>query len=60
MLIALCNSGSHVGLPSPKVSETPYLNLLYSLERTVVSLALFSSSAIPFLLGSNQAKKEAI
>jgi hypothetical protein len=60
MLIALCNSGSHVGLPSPKASETLYLNLLYSLEHTVVSLALFSSSTIPSLLGSNQAKKEAI
>jgi hypothetical protein len=47
-----------VGLPSPKASEAFYLNLLYSLERTVVSLALLSSSAIPSLLGSNQAKKE--
>jgi hypothetical protein len=49
-----------VGLPGPKASETPYLNLFYSLEHTVVSLALLSSSAILFLLGSNQAKKEAI
>jgi hypothetical protein len=49
-----------VGLPGPKVSEAPYLNLLYSLEHTVASLALFLSSAIPFLLGSNQAKKEAM
>jgi hypothetical protein len=49
-----------VGLPGPKVSEAPYLNLFYSLERTVASLALLSSSAIPSLLGSNQAKKEAI
>jgi hypothetical protein len=60
MLIALCSSGNHVGLPGPKVSEAPYLNLLYSLERTVVSLALLSSSVILSLLGSNQAKKEAI
>jgi hypothetical protein len=49
-----------VGLPGPKASEAPYLNLLYSLEHTVVSLVLLLSSAIPFLLGSNQAKKEAI
>jgi hypothetical protein len=49
-----------VGLPGPKASETPYLNLLYSLERTVVSLALLSSSVILSLLGSNQAKKEAM
>jgi hypothetical protein len=60
MLIALYNSGSHIGLPSPKVSETLDLNLFYSLERTVVSLALPSSSAILSLLGSNQAKKEAM
>jgi hypothetical protein len=49
-----------VGLPGPKTSETPYLNLLYSLEYTIVSLALFLSSVILFLLGSNQAKKEVI
>jgi hypothetical protein len=49
-----------VGLPGPKTSEAPYLNLFYSLERTVVSLALFSSSTILSLLGSNQAKKEAM
>jgi hypothetical protein len=49
-----------VGLPSPKTSEAPYLNLFYFLEHTVVSLALLSSSAIPSLLGSNQAKKEAM
>jgi hypothetical protein len=49
-----------VGLSSPKASEAPYLNLLYSLERTVASLVFFLSSTIPFLLGSNQAKKEAI
>jgi hypothetical protein len=60
MLIALCNSGSHVGLPSPKTSETPYLNLFYFLERTIVSLAFLSSSAILSLLGSNQAKKKAM
>jgi hypothetical protein len=60
MLIALYNSGSHVGLPSPKASETPYLNLFYSLEHIVVSLAFLSSSIILSLLGSNQAKKEAM
>jgi hypothetical protein len=60
MLIALYNSGNHVGLPDSKTSETPYLNLFYSLEHTVVFLVLFLSSAIPSLLGSNQAKKEAI
>jgi hypothetical protein len=60
MLIALCSSRNHVGLSSPKISETLYLNLLYSLERTVISLAFLSSSAILSLLGSNQAKKEAI
>jgi hypothetical protein len=60
MLIALCNSGSHIGLFGPKASKASYLNLLYSLKHTVVSLALLLSSAIPFLLGSNQAKKEAI
>jgi hypothetical protein len=49
-----------MGLPSPKTSEAPDLNLLYSLEHMIVSLVLLSSSAIPFLLGSNQAKKEAI
>jgi hypothetical protein len=49
-----------VGLPGPKASETPYLNLFYSLEHTVASLALLSSSAIPSLLGLNQAKKEAM
>jgi hypothetical protein len=60
MLIALCNSGNHVGLPGPKTSEAPYLNLFYSLEHTVVSLALLSSGAIFSLLGSNQAKKKII
>jgi hypothetical protein len=60
MLIALCSSRNHVGLPGPKASEALYLNLLYSLEHTVASLALLSSSAIPSLLGSNQAKKEVI
>jgi hypothetical protein len=60
MLIALCNSGNHVGLLGPKVSEVPYLNLLYSLEHIVVSLALLSSNTIPSLLGSNQAKKKAM
>jgi hypothetical protein len=60
MLIALYNSGSHVGLPGPKTSETPYLNLFYSLEYIIVSLALLLSNAILFLLGSNQAKKEVI
>jgi hypothetical protein len=49
-----------MGLPGPKTSETPYLNLLYSLEHIVASLALLLSSTIPFLLGSNQAKKEVI
>jgi hypothetical protein len=49
-----------VGLPSPKASETPYLNLFYSLEHIVVSLAFLSSSIILSLLGSNQAKKEAM
>jgi hypothetical protein len=60
MLIALCNSGSHVGLSSPKASEAPYLNLLYFLEHIVVSLVFLLSSAIFSLLDSNQAKKEAI
>jgi MFS-type transporter involved in bile tolerance (Atg22 family) len=60
MLIALYSSRSHVGLPSPKTSETPYLNLFYFLEHTVVFLALFLSSVILFLLGLIQAKKEAI
>jgi hypothetical protein len=58
MLIALYSSGSYIGLPGPKVSETPYLNLLYSLECTIVSLVFFLSSIIFSLLGSNQAKKE--
>jgi hypothetical protein len=49
-----------MSLPSPKVSEAPDLNLFYFLEHTVVSLAFLSSSAILSLLGSNQAKKEAI
>jgi hypothetical protein len=49
-----------MGLPGPKASEAPYLNLLYSLEHTIASLALLLSSAIPSLLGSNQAKKEAM
>jgi hypothetical protein len=49
-----------VGLPSPKTSETPYLNLFYFLEHTVAFLALLLSSVILFLLGLIQAKKEAI
>jgi hypothetical protein len=58
MLIALYNSGSHVGLPGPKASEAPDLNLFYSLEYIVAFLAFLLSSAILSLLGSNQAKKE--
>jgi hypothetical protein len=49
-----------VGLPGPKTSKAFYLNLFYSLEHIVVSLALFLSSIILSLLGLNQAKKEAI
>jgi hypothetical protein len=49
-----------VGLPGPKASKAPYLNLFYFLEHTVVSLAFLLSSAIPSLLGLNQAKKEVI
>jgi hypothetical protein len=60
MLITLYNSRNYIGLPGPKTSETPYLNLFYSLEHTVVSLVFLLSSIILFLLGSNQAKKEAM
>jgi hypothetical protein len=49
-----------VGLPGPKVSKALDLNLFYSLKHTIIFLALPSSSVIPSLLGSNQAKKEAM
>jgi hypothetical protein len=60
MLIALYNSRNHMGLPSPKAFEALYLNLFYFLEHIVASLVFLLSSAIPSLLGSNQAKKEVI
>jgi hypothetical protein len=49
-----------MGLPSPKAFEALYLNLFYFLEHIVASLVFLLSSAIPSLLGSNQAKKEVI
>jgi hypothetical protein len=39
--------------------EAPYLKLFYFSARKVVSLALLLSSAKPFLLGLNPARKEA-
>jgi hypothetical protein len=47
-----------VGLPGPKISKAPDLNLFYFLEHTIVSLVFLLSSVILSLLGLNQAKKE--
>jgi hypothetical protein len=59
MLIALYSNKSYVDQPGPKVFGAPYSKLLYFSARKVVSLALLLSSAKPFLLGLNLARKEA-
>jgi hypothetical protein len=59
MLIALYNNKSHVDQPGPKTFGAPYSKLPYFSARKIISLAFPLSSAKPFLLGLNLARKEA-
>jgi hypothetical protein len=59
MLIALYNNKNHIDQPGPKAFGAPYSKFPYFSVHKVVSLALPSSSAKPFLLGLNLARKDA-